>query len=44
MGISIDILPSFGLGFALHFEFAVFELFIGPFLILIGDIDSVEDN
>jgi hypothetical protein len=41
MGIQIEIVPSFGLGLALHFEYAIFEIVFGPVLILIGDVDAL---
>lgn len=41
MGIQIELLPSIGLGIALHFEYAIFEIVLGPFLVLIGDVDAL---
>jgi len=42
MGILIELVPSIGLGMALHFEYAIFEIVLGPFLILIGDVDALK--
>jgi hypothetical protein len=47
MGILIQLVPSIGLGLALHFEYAIFEIVIGPFIILLGDVEalqSIEDE
>jgi hypothetical protein len=44
LGIYLEILPSFGLGFAVHFEYAIFELILGPFLVLIGDVESYQSD
>jgi hypothetical protein len=34
----------FGLGFALHFDVAIFELVLGPYIICIGDVAALEDE
>jgi hypothetical protein len=44
MGISIDLLPMIGLGFALHVWTPLLELVIGPFVICIGDLDKLEQD
>jgi hypothetical protein len=42
MGIQIALLPMMGLGFSLWFSDAIFAVAIGPFLIMIGDVDALE--
>ena len=41
MGFLIGLVPAFGLGFTLHFEYAVFEIDLGPFIIMLGDVDAI---
>ena len=41
MGFLIGLAPAFGLGFTLHFEFAVLEVMLGPFIIMLGDVDAM---
>jgi hypothetical protein len=41
MGFLIGLAPAFGLGFTLHFEFAVLEVMLGPFILMLGDVDSM---
>lgn len=44
MGISIDIVPMMGLGFTIHFWMPLLEFVIGPFVIMIGDLDKLEQD
>ena len=41
MGFLIGLVPAFGLGFTLHFEFAVFEIQLGPLVFMLGDVGSM---
>jgi hypothetical protein len=41
MGYLIGLAPAFGLGFVLHFEYAVLEINIGPFVIMLGDVNAI---
>jgi len=43
MGISIDIIPMCGFGFAIHFWKPLLELVIGPVVIHIGDLDEDDE-
>ena len=41
MGFMLAAGPFFGFGLTVYFEYAVIELAIGPFLIMIGDVDAI---
>lgn len=44
MGITIDLLPIIGLGIAMHPMAPAIEIVIGPFVIVIGDIDKFDEQ
>ena len=41
MGFMLAAGPFFGFGLTVYFEYAVIELAIGPFLIMLGDVDAI---
>ena len=41
MGFMLAAGPFFGFGLTYYFEYAVIELAIGPFILMLGDVDAI---
>lgn len=41
MGFLIAAGPFFGFGITVYFEYAIIELALGPFIIMLGDVDAI---